>query len=330
MSGPAQTDGSGLFCPNCGNSATPDHEYCIHCGHDLSALREVAAGESEQPDATITETERREQQAAGQGDDIEAFRKRVRFLVSRGWEIEYDGHDEVVIVNRGLGSLWLHVLLFMFTAGIGNLFYAWYQYGVEPTRVTLQADGQGYRVRSPASTQTETTQSVTSVQQFTSSLIFVVIGLVIIITAGLSVVPSLFGLAFVLVGLYIASPVRQRIRDRHAPTAFGSTETVDERYVENTDRPCTVCGSRVLDGIVREYKQEFVVAGLPLYTSESGENYYCQDCQHLETAQDSEVDDQIETEFDIDETEIERELKALRTDDEANETPDGEKSAKQH
>lgn len=37
----------------------------------------------------------------------------------------------------------------MFTGGIGNLFYAWYHYSVNPNRVTLRADGQDYEVLDP-------------------------------------------------------------------------------------------------------------------------------------------------------------------------------------
>lgn len=101
MAGPVRADGSGSFCPNCGNSASADHEeYCIHCGQDLSALREVAEQNSSEstPSRSRERTTGRGRVGTGrQSDDIEQFRKRVRFLVSNGWDIEYDGHDEVVL-----------------------------------------------------------------------------------------------------------------------------------------------------------------------------------------------------------------------------------------
>lgn len=323
MGDPARTDGSGLFCPNCGNSASPDHEFCIHCGSDLSALREVAETSEQTTSQTRERTTSSQRRTATdrQRDDIEGFRRRIRFLVSNGWDIEYDGHDEVVLANRGIGSIWIHIVLLMFTGGIGNLFYAWYHYSINPTRVTLRASGQDYEVLDPqspnAETNTETSQVRTSPGQFAGALVLLVLGLIMVVTTGLSFVPSLLGLAFGLVGLYMLPPARRRIRDRHAPTTFGPTETVEKRYVQHTDRPCAVCGSRVVDGVVRDYKQEYAVAGVPLYTMENGENYYCEDCQSVDTTYGTESSRGVGDEVDIDDEEftdeIERELERLRT-----------------
>ncbi|WP_336328289.1 zinc ribbon domain-containing protein [Halovenus sp. HT40] len=318
MGGPARTDGSGLFCPNCGNSANPDHEYCIHCGHDLAALREVAET-SERTSERATNSGRAATDR--QRDDIEAFRRRIRFLVTNGWDIEYDGHDEVVLADRGIGSIWIHIVLLLFTAGIGNLFYAWYHYSINPTRVALRASGQDYEVLDPqnpkAGTSTETGQIRTSIGQFAGALVLLVLGFLMIVTTGLSFVPSLLGLTLGLVGLYMLPPARRRIRDRHAPTTFGPTETVKKRYVQHTDRPCAVCGSRVVDGVVRDYKQVYAVAGVPLYTMENGENYYCEDCQSVDTTYGTESSRGVNDEIDIDDEaftdEIERELDRLRT-----------------
>lgn len=324
MAGPVRADGAGLFCPNCGNSASSDYEYCIHCGHDLSALREVA--EQKTADSSVSDASERSARSPGQASagrqsemiDIEQFRKRIRFLVSNGWDIEYDGHDEVVLADRGLGSIGIHVLLLIFTGGIGNLFYAWYHYSVSPERVTLRVDGRDYEVLDPESPRTETSEAVdqprTSPGQFAGALVFLVIGLIMVVTTGFSLTPSLFGLAFMLVGLYTTPPVRRRIRERRSPTTFGPTETIDKRYVEQTDRPCAVCGSRVVDGVVRDYKQEYVLAGVPLYTMENGENYYCRDCQSINTTEGSEAsrgfdDKRLETE-------VERELEELRNEPE--------------
>lgn len=323
MAGRARSDGSGLFCPNCGNGASPDHDYCIHCGHDLTALKEVASGEYETETggaSSSTQTQR----SSITDDNVSAFRKRVSYLVSSGWEIEYDGHDEVVLVDRGLGSIWVHILLLPFTSGVGNLLYGWYHYSVSPTRVTLRADGNSYEVVGPQQQQTtETTETETeprtSPLDLAGAVTLLVIGVLIGVSGGLSLFTVLFSLAFVLVGLYLLPPVRRRIRDRHTLTTFGSTETVDERYVEKTDRPCTSCGARVVDGVIREYEQEYVFGGIPLYTMERGENYYCQSCQHLETGHGTEASRGVE-DVDVDESafedSIERELERLREDDE--------------
>lgn len=323
MGSPARTDGSGMYCPNCGNSASADHEYCIHCGHDLAALREVTET-SERPSERTSDSGRAATDR--QRDDIDAFRRRVRFLVSNGWDVEYDGYNEVVLADRGIGSIWIHILLVLFTGGIGNLLYVWYHYSIDPTRVTLRANGQDYEVLDPqspnAETNAETGQIRTSLGQFAGALVLLVFGLIMVVTTGFSFVPSLLGVTFGLVGLYMLPPARRRIRDRHAPTTFGPAETVEKRYVQYTDRPCAVCGSRVVDGVVRDYKQEYAVAGVPLYTMENGENYYCEDCQSVDTTYGPESSRGVDDEVNIDDEEftdeIERELERLRatgTDD---------------
>ncbi|MXR52358.1 hypothetical protein GRX03_12180 [Halovenus sp. WSH3] len=318
MADPVRCDGSGLFCPNCGNSATPEHDYCIHCGHDLAPLQEVADADYE----TTTERADAEQDRGRRstGDDLTAFRRRIGYLVSRGWEIEYDGHDEVVLVDRGLGSIAIHSLLFIFTTGVGNLLYAWYHYSVAPTRVTLRADGEGYEILSPADPTAETPQGQSSPQtsplQLGGGVAMLVIGIIMVLTTGLTLVSTLLGLASGIVGLYVLPPVRRRLRNRHTLMTFGPTETVDERYVEQTDRPCAICGSRVLDGLVREYEQEYVLAGLPLYTMERGENYYCRDCRSLDVSR--ELSGGVDTGYDTDENaedSVTRELERLREDD---------------
>jgi len=152
-----RTDGSGLHCPHCGTETTADHSYCISCGGDLSALREAAAADhdlSEQDGQTATDRTGSGQSATnragsgqratdrtrgGQTDSTVAFRKRVRYLVSNGWDIDYDAGNEVVLVDRDIGSIGVHIVLFFFTGGLGNLLYGWYHYSVTPTKVTLRA-----------------------------------------------------------------------------------------------------------------------------------------------------------------------------------------------
>lgn len=73
-------------------------------------------------------------------------------------------------------------------------------------------------------------------------------------------------------------PTRRRLRDRHPPTTFGPTETVDEHAVFGTDQLCSICRERVDDGVRREFTTEDVVASIPLYTMEAGENWYCDSC----------------------------------------------------
>lgn len=287
MGTPTRTDGSGLHCPHCGVSATPEHNYCVHCGGDLSALRAVA--ETDHDPTADTHRRPHERQDTRQTSDgrsereteSDPFRKRVRYLVSNGWDVDYDAGDEVVLVDRGIGSVGVHVLLLLFTSGLGNLLYGWYHYSVAPERVMLRADGDGYEVVDPSDGATDTqayADKTSSLSQFAGGLVLLLVGVVTIVTTAFSTLPLLLGGLLVFLSLFVMPPTRRRIRNRHPPTTFGPTESVEERCVTDTNRPCAVCGSRVEDGTVRDYEREQVLAGIPLYTMAAGENYYCGDC----------------------------------------------------
>jgi len=92
-------------------------------------------------------------------------------------------------------------------------------------------------------------------------------------------------------------PTRRRLANRRPPTTFGPTTSVNERFVESTDKPCSVCFDRVERGVKREYGQSYVVAGLPLYTIERGENWYCESCRSQSNVGDTgSLDAQLDTE----------------------------------
>jgi hypothetical protein len=340
-----RTDGSGLHCPHCGTETTADHSYCINCGGDLSALHEVTAADHDLPERDgQTDSDRTgsgpsatnragsgrratDRTEGGQTDPRVAFRKRVRYLVGNGWDIEYDAGSEVVLADRGIGSIGVHILLLMFTGGLGNLLYGWYRYSVTPTKVLLRATetDPGYEVVDPSEggTAVETDgESTGSLSRFAYGLGSLVVGILLILTTGFELAPSLFGGLFVLLSFFLIPPIRRRIENRHPPTTFGSTESVEERYVTDTDHPCTVCGDRVEDGLVRDYKREQVFAGIPLYTMENGENHYCAECNsdraELPTGYGApqEVSEPPSGEFD----DIDRELAQLREDSTGSDT----------
>ncbi|ERH08284.1 MAG: hypothetical protein J07HX64_00024 [halophilic archaeon J07HX64] len=360
-----RTDGSGLHCPHCGTETTPDHSYCIICGGDLSALHDVAAMDhdpSEQSGQTATDrtetgqtttdrietgqttTDRTEtgqtttdrietgqtttdQTETGQTDSAAAFRKRVRYLLSNGWDLKYDAGDEVVLVDRGIGSIGVHMLLLMFTGGLGNLLYAWYHYSVTSTQVMLRANETelGYEVVDPSGGQTDLKtagETTGSLSRFAYGLVSLVVGILLIVTTGFDLAPSLFGGLFVLLSFFLIPPIRRRIENRHSPTTFGSTESIEERYVTDTDHPCTVCGARVDDGLVKDYKREQVFAGIPLYTMEQGENYYCAECNShgadLPTDHSEHQDASVSLSEEFDD--IDRELEQLHEDPTGSET----------
>jgi len=349
-----RTDGSGLHCPHCGTETTADHSYCINCGGDLSALRETAAADhdlSEQDGQTGSDRAGSGQSATnragsgqraadrtrgGQTDSTVAFRERVRYLVSNGWDIDYDAGNEVVLVDRDIGSIGVHIVLFFFTGGLGNLLYGWYHYSVTPTKVTLRATEteSGYEVVGPSDGGTSVGtdgESTGSLSRFGYGLVSLVVGILLILTTWFELAPFLFGGLFVLLSFRLIPPIWRRIENRHPPTTFGSTESVEERYVTGTDNPCTVCGDRVEDGLMKDYKRERVFAGIPLYTMENGENYYCAECNSDRTELPTGygayqgVSESPSGEFD----DIDQELAELREDSAGSDTTESDTDAEQ-
>jgi hypothetical protein len=87
------------------------------------------------------------------------------------------------------------------------------------------------------------------------------------------------GFACLSLASILLPPVRERLEDREPPTKFGRTTTVDERFISDTDRACSVCLDRIESGVVREYEETFLFAGVPLFTADHGENLYCESCR---------------------------------------------------
>ncbi|MFC5367666.1 hypothetical protein [Salinirubrum litoreum] len=122
------------------------------------------------------------------------------------------------------------------------------------------------------------------------SLLALLVGVVataagLVAGAGGDLVPGaillVVGVAFLLLGAATTRRGRRRIARRHGPTAFGRRPTVESRIVrpeESFDGRCVRCGASVESGAVRRYREETLVAGVPLYTHETGENAYCLDC----------------------------------------------------
>jgi hypothetical protein len=284
MARSGRSDGNGEtpdYCQHCGEGVAPGHSYCPHCGGDLSQV-----GAREEPTTRATDSA---PQSTERG--VRAFGRRVNDYLSQGWHVESDAEDRVVLVNRTIGSLTAHTLLLVPTSGIGNLLYGWYEYAHNPDRLVLRADAPDYvpgrraRGRRTTSQQPDLTPGnrierylTSSLSRHVAGLLLFVGGLLLAVGSGLALAPSLFGLVALLLSLVVWPPTRRRIDDRHPPTAFGPTTSLEERYVTDTDRPCTVCRHRVDRGVVRDYRQEYAVAGIPLYTMETGENYYCESC----------------------------------------------------
>jgi len=268
------------YCQHCGEGVAPGHSYCPHCGGDLSQV-----GARDEPTTRATDSA-----PDGLEGGVRAFGRRVNDYLSQGWHVESDSEDRVVLVNRTVGSLTAHVMLLVPTSGIGNLLYGWYEYAHNPDRLVLRADAPDYvpgrRARGQrTASQPELTPGnrverllTSSLSRHVAGLLLLVGGLLLAVGAGFALVPSLLGLVTLLLSLVVWPPARRRIDSRHPPTAFGPTTSLEERYVTDTDKPCTVCRHRVDRGVVRDYRQEYALAGVPLYTMETGENYYCESC----------------------------------------------------
>lgn len=313
----AATDGGSSYCSNCGSALEASDSFCSDCGDPVD-------------DSASTATDQTEDSRA---EGRRAFRSRVRRYLAEGWEVQYDAGDEVVLVDRNFGSGWVHLLLFLTTGGLGNCVYGWYNYERTANRVVLRAEdvdtesagtarseyatghpeyaaepapadygpAQDQYAVDPAESQYAVgdNQDDTPLSHYIGGIFLFLLGIYIIATSLLNASALLFGIGVTLAALLVFPPVRERLRDRHPPTTFGPTETVDERAVSETDQLCSVCRDPIDEGVVSEYEKEYVVAGFPLYTMEAGENWYCESC-HKDRHQfdtGSEFEAELETEL---------------------------------
>ena len=51
------------------------------------------------------------------------FQRRIDDAIEDGWQIEEESPGRVVLRKPDYGDLAVHILLFVFTAGLGNLIY---------------------------------------------------------------------------------------------------------------------------------------------------------------------------------------------------------------
>ncbi|WP_277542311.1 hypothetical protein [Haloarcula laminariae] len=97
----------------------------------------------------------------------------------------------------------------------------------------------------------------------------------------LSSIVVLLSLCLVAFGVFVNPGFRRRLDRRRSLGQFGRSRVVEHRVLrpgeDRTDR-CVDCGARVAEGELRRYREEFCLAGLPVYTHSEGENAYCLDC----------------------------------------------------
>lgn len=270
-----------------------------------------------------------EPSATGDGESRDAFRRRVSGWIDRGWSIERDYGDSVVLIKRDLGNAWVHLGLLLttvwFTTGAVNLGYALWKYFGKPDRVTLHRnagtatvdDGEtrasADRTRDSSADRSRAEEGPTASADLTPpaepgrpgveptvepaatgdepdperslesldravGITFVLIAAGIVALAGITPASVLVA-SLVLLAAGICFPsIRRNFRPTHPIGTFGPTKSTEERSVQDAGRPCTVCGSAVEHGVERTYREEVVAAGVGLYTTEEGRNYYCEDC----------------------------------------------------
>jgi hypothetical protein len=102
-------------------------------------------------------------------------------------------------------------------------------------------------------------------------------------TAEMAAPVLLLGFAFLFItsGVFVNPRFRRRLARRREATSFGRTKSVDRRVLataENRRELCTNCGCTLTEGLVRRYREEFLIAGVPVWTISKSKNFYCPEC----------------------------------------------------
>lgn len=265
------------FCSHCGSAIDGDVNYCPQCGtqcRETTPADETAA----RPEPTASTTAHSEASSTADRTDRADFRRRVDSYLVDGWELESDRGDKVLIRNPEYGSVGVHILLLVFTTGIGNLAYGWYKYNRGGERRILRLDGDD-TVGIPSDVANESNSTVgipADVAGYIGGAFSLLMGAVFLTSGGLPL--ALLGVLFFVAALWLMPATRQRLQNRHPPTTFGHTQSTDETTRVDPDKPCVVCSKAIDEGVERSYREEYVLAGIPLFTTDAGENHYCRSC----------------------------------------------------
>lgn len=104
----------------------------------------------------------------------------------------------------------------------------------------------------------------------------------------------LFSILCLTAGFYVNPSFRRRINRRRSVTQFGRSRMVDERVLhpsEGRTEHCVACGSAFSKGLVRRFREELCVAGIPVYNVSEGHNHYCLDCATTDVPSTTRTDD---------------------------------------
>lgn len=274
-----RSDRPPAYCHACGSRLSPGAAYCSNCG---------------------TQVDRR-----GTDRRSPRFRERIADLQANGWDVIEDTGDRVILADRSIGSIPIHILLLLFTSGIGNLLYAWYAYDIAPPKIEVHADGTERYIDGHDPDDASGALTV---------LIGLFVGFILVsMLVSLAFVgsPGVFAVGTILVLLAVlglayghtsgaeedASTVRwlgkltgrvgrgvdRFLAARESVGTFGRKRTVSEAATESYTARCTACGEPVLDGVERTFADRLYVAGLPIRTYDVGTNEYCPECAHGES-----------------------------------------------
>ncbi|MEZ3114554.1 hypothetical protein RYH80_01260 [Halobaculum sp. MBLA0147] len=304
------------YCATCGDRLSPGDNYCSSCGEAVRGAtdsstgrggdREIARGGAgaggqrdsggrvgDEPagDRNWSDTRTHADTGAGRSstdDDRAWLRQRVADLRADGWEVTRDDGDRVRLVDRGIGSLPVHLLLFFLTSPVGNLLYGWYSwsYGAPEREVTAAG---GDRLVDDGDLVGRLAPLLTGLIVGFNGLVFV--GFLL---AG---VPSVaFGVALFTLLLTVAAAFYTTDLDTTSPGTVGRERSVETEHVRTPPESCAACGHRVLEGERRRFSDRLYLAGLPAKTYETGTNTYCADC--VAESRDPDGADELEAELD--------------------------------
>jgi len=97
----------------------------------------------------------------------------------------------------------------------------------------------------------------------------------------LSALVLLFSMLLLALGVFVTPSLRRRIDHRESVTEFGKRRSVDSRVIKPEDEKtinCVVCGTKTKKGLLRRYREEIYIAGVPLFTRSEEYNSYCTEC----------------------------------------------------
>jgi len=271
------------YCPNCGIELGDPGVFCSACG---TRCRPDPGERSATPGDGAPSGGEFRGAGAGRGpaapddedddyaESARAFRRRIEDWEVDGWEVESYRGDSAVLVGRSYGSWGAHALVFLltgwFTLGLGNLVYGIYRHQSDPDRVVLRRGG-------PTAGASRRRRSGSTGNALLGLAVFL-LGVALLVPFPPDATGALLAAFLFAVGAVVFPPTRRRIDDRHPVSTFGRVRSTEERVVRDPTLPCTACSAPVENGVERRFREEFVVAGFPLATTDEGANHYCRDC----------------------------------------------------